>query len=332
MILEVDSKNPEDLIYAIAKSIDAEVIDGAMQIPPAYGSGYIKCISIPNGPTIMIRQYELKEELKITSKATEQGADYAIISFHNIYHDQHTMKSQRSLLPFAQMESAVKDYQEIFGSKTRFNTIIIIIQIDQLQALIKPKSNESLIKDLILNKKPFIFEELLSPEMHDVARQILDKRIHYDLQDLFYRIKAEELIYHFFVELNRRDKLSVYPVNIEDLKKIYSIRDEVIEDLSINPNLTKLAQSHRMSESKIKRLFKQIFGTSVYNYYLTIKMDHAGVLLSENRRSVSEVGYLLGFSNLSHFAKLFERYKGLKPKKYAKANQKDEHGSPESDF
>lgn len=321
MILEVNSDSPEKLIDAIAKSIDAKVINGTMQIPSIYGNGYIKGISIPGGPVIIIRQYELKDELKITSKATAQGEHDVVISFHNIYHNKDALKSQRSLLPFAQIESAVTDYQELFQSRTHFNTIIIIIPINQLQALIKPKGNHSMMQDFLSNKKPFIFEELISPEMQDVANQILTKIIPFDLQDLFYRIKAEELIYHLFAELNRRDNLSVYPLNIEDLKKTYSIRDQVIEDLSIKPNLMQLAISYGMSESKMKRLFKQIFGTSIYSYYLSFRIDHACFLIRESKLSIAEVGYQLGFSNLSHFAKLFERYKGLKPKKYAQVYQ-----------
>ncbi|NTD96340.1 helix-turn-helix transcriptional regulator [Agrobacterium tumefaciens] len=321
MILEVDSKSPEELIYAIARSIKAEVKDGTMQIPSVYGSGYIKSISISNGPTILIRQYELKEELKISSKAGEQSAQGVVISFHNIYQHKDTPKNQTRLLPFAQIESAVEDYQELFQSKTHFNTIIIIISISQLQALIQQKGNQNTIQRLLWKNKPFIFEELLSPEMQDVANQILNKVIPDDLKALFYRIKAEELIYHLFAELNRRNNLSVYPANIEDMKKVYSIRDEIIDDLCVKPNLMRLAQSYGMSESKLKRLFKQIFGTSVYDYYLRFRMEHAVILLVEKKHSVAEVGYILGFTNLSHFAKLFARHKGLNPKKYAKVHQ-----------
>jgi AraC-like DNA-binding protein len=34
--------------------------------------------------------------------------------------------------------------------------------------------------------------------------------------------------------------------------------------------------------------------------------------------SVSEVGYALGFSNLSHFTKVFEEHNGIKPKAFQK--------------
>ncbi|UZJ63155.1 helix-turn-helix domain-containing protein [Sphingobacterium sp. KU25419] len=46
-------------------------------------------------------------------------------------------------------------------------------------------------------------------------------------------------------------------------------------------------------------------------------MQEAARLLREERLSVSEVGYQLGFSNLGHFTKVFEAVIGVKPKKYS---------------
>jgi AraC-like DNA-binding protein len=74
-----------------------------------------------------------------------------------------------------------------------------------------------------------------------------------------------------------------------------------------------------MSETKLKLLFKQTFGDTIYNYYQKIRMEEAAFLLKQAGYSVSEVGYQLGFSNLSHFSRLFQRYYGNTPKKYVTA-------------
>lgn len=47
-------------------------------------------------------------------------------------------------------------------------------------------------------------------------------------------------------------------------------------------------------------------------------MKEAARLLKENEMSVSQVGFSLGFSNLSHFAKVFEEHIGMKPKSFQK--------------
>ncbi|RYE56104.1 MAG: AraC family transcriptional regulator, partial [Sphingobacteriales bacterium] len=40
-------------------------------------------------------------------------------------------------------------------------------------------------------------------------------------------------------------------------------------------------------------------------------------LLLDEKYSVAETGYLLGFTNMSHFTKVFEAQIGVKPKKYS---------------
>jgi len=66
--------------------------------------------------------------------------------------------------------------------------------------------------------------------------------------------------------------------------------------------------------TKLKKLFSQIFGQSIHNYYQTMRMMQAASLL--NQLSVSETGYKLGFTNLSHFSRLFEKHHQIKPKHY----------------
>jgi len=46
-------------------------------------------------------------------------------------------------------------------------------------------------------------------------------------------------------------------------------------------------------------------------------MKKAAYLIKEENLSVSEAGYRMGFSNLSHFITLFEMHNGIKPKKYS---------------
>jgi len=73
-----------------------------------------------------------------------------------------------------------------------------------------------------------------------------------------------------------------------------------------------------MSPTKLKVLFKQIFGNSIFNYYQEFRMKEAARLLKENKLSVSDVGYQMGFTNLSHFSRVFEEHIGMKPKQYSR--------------
>ncbi len=116
-----------------------------------------------------------------------------------------------------------------------------------------------------------------------------------------------------------RELKSSNPVNRSDVNKIYTIRAAIIADLSTPPRLNELARTAGLSETKMKQSFRQIFGDSIYNYYQSARMDRAAFLLRHEGYSVSEAGYHLGFSNLSHFGRLFEKRHGLTPKKFSSA-------------
>jgi AraC-like DNA-binding protein len=47
-------------------------------------------------------------------------------------------------------------------------------------------------------------------------------------------------------------------------------------------------------------------------------MKEAARLLKEEKLSVSDVGYELGFTNLSHFSRVFNEHIGMKPKQYSR--------------
>jgi AraC-like DNA-binding protein len=97
------------------------------------------------------------------------------------------------------------------------------------------------------------------------------------------------------------------------------VRDRLLENLEQPPFITELSTLAAMSPTKLKRLFSQVFGNSIFSYYQGIRMKEAARLLKDERLSVSAVGYRLGFTNLSHFSRAFEAHIGLKPKRYSRS-------------
>jgi AraC-like DNA-binding protein len=106
-------------------------------------------------------------------------------------------------------------------------------------------------------------------------------------------------------------------MHIDDIKAIYAIKSHLQSHLEEPPNIAGLARDASMSEPKLRKLFKQTFGKGVFEYYQSARMQEAARLLKEKRLTVSQVGYQLGFTNLSHFSRVFEQHIGMKPKKYS---------------
>jgi AraC-like DNA-binding protein len=137
------------------------------------------------------------------------------------------------------------------------------------------------------------------------------------LNNFYVQIKVQELMYLLFSKLSLRENTTFRNINSNDAEKLLVIRNEILRDLSTPPVLSELAMIASMSETKLKQLFKQTFGGTIYNYYQKARMEEAAFLLKQAKHSVSEVGYELGFSNLSHFSRLFEKQYGITPKKFS---------------
>lgn len=120
-----------------------------------------------------------------------------------------------------------------------------------------------------------------------------------------------------FTKLSLRENSTFKSINSGDAEKLLVVRNKILTDPSTPPVLNELAVVASMSETKLKQLFKQAFGGRIYNYYQKARMEEAAFLLKQARHSISEVGYQLGFSNPSHFSRLFEKQYGLTPKKYS---------------
>ncbi|WP_169818779.1 helix-turn-helix transcriptional regulator [Niabella ginsenosidivorans] len=200
---------------------------------------------------------------------------------------------------------------------TDFGIILIIIEALYLRKLVDEKFENSVLENIIDTKQTIILDRRMSASIARIADEIAVAEIPEIFQHFYYKVKAEELICHLFIKLTSRQKSPLDSLNISDVEAIYKVRAILLKHLSNPPTVTQLAKMANMSESKLKRLFKQIFGTSVFNYYQSFRMKEAARMLKQRKFTVKEVANKLGFINLSHFSKIFAAYNGEKPKKYS---------------
>ena len=87
---------------------------------------------------------------------------------------------------------------------------------------------------------------------------------------------------------------------------VNTVYDNIFNDISIEG----LAEQTHRSLTSFKKEFRRIFDTSPHHWIIEQRLDRARILLSSTSRTVSEIGAECGFSNISHFIKLFkQRYR-----------------------
>ncbi|MEM9356199.1 MAG: AraC family transcriptional regulator [Pseudomonadota bacterium] len=78
-----------------------------------------------------------------------------------------------------------------------------------------------------------------------------------------------------------------------------------------------LASEVALSETMLKRGFRQIFGKTVRQYLREARVNHARQLISDGH-SVTDAALAAGFQNLSHFSKSFREITGVLPREYTR--------------
>jgi AraC-like DNA-binding protein len=224
--------------------------------------------------------------------------------------------------------SAGKGYEVEFGTSNFFTEVripahediyfvVIVTSRRTLLNLLQMGEGGSDMVHIIRDNSSFFLHEAMTREMERTLKQLSQINETTPLPSLLYQTGAQELIYYLFTRLLSRKTGIALSIDQEDVNKIYQVRASILADLSAPPKLSDLARHIGMSSTKMKQLFRQIFGDSIYNYFQVERMNEAAQLLRDF--SVSQVGYRIGFSNLSHFTRLFEKHHQMKPKRYKDA-------------
>ena len=83
-----------------------------------------------------------------------------------------------------------------------------------------------------------------------------------------------------------------------------------------------LASEMNMSRSNLHLRFKALFGVSAHEFIKTVRFNEACRLLLEKKYSMSEIGYMVGFTTPSYFAAAFRRFLGCTPSDYLRQHSK----------
>ncbi len=83
-------------------------------------------------------------------------------------------------------------------------------------------------------------------------------------------------------------------------------------------NVTRLQETLGLGSKLLYRKVKQMTGKTPVEFIRHIRMQRAAMLLREGKFSVSEVMYMVGYSNSSYFSKCFQKAYGITPADYSR--------------
>ncbi|WP_343694141.1 AraC family transcriptional regulator [Flavobacterium sp.] len=317
MKIEVVDKNGSGILHKFADAIGASVRGRFIDIPEKLGEGYMTGFTWGNDLRMMIRNYYINEEIVLERKNELPEGQENVIFFLNGIFDS-TIEQEKISVEQPSVFIGMQSVSSVIAmpENTYFRSITISASRSYLKELFG-ELKHPVAANIISSKDNFVYEIGVSPAMITTASEMINQTVPESLENHYHKLKCEELLCHIFAVLLQREETPASGIHIKDIKSLYAIKFHLQSNLDKAPNIASLAKEAGMSEPKLRKLFKQTFGKGIFEYYQFMRIQEAARLLKEKHLSVSEVGYQLGFTNLSHFSRVFEEHIGLKPKKYS---------------
>jgi len=151
-------------------------------------------------------------------------------------------------------------------------------------------------------------------------RAVLDALLNHSytgsLENIFVNAKVHEvLLYSIECLIDEKEEgfSCKFLADESGRERIYKAREILLQRIGEPITIKELSRKVAINECYLKKGFKEIFGTTIFDFYQQQRMEHAKYLLYEKGLSVTDVSALLGYSSISHFSAAFKKHTGLKP-------------------
>lgn len=131
---------------------------------------------------------------------------------------------------------------------------------------------------------------------------------------------AIKLFLDYIENINQQEKpLQNIFIPDKDRIKIYKIQAYLLENLQTKfIGIDALSTMFRVSPTKLKHDFKNVFGQSIFSYFQSKQIELAKVILLEGNRSIAEIASAFEYNNPSKFSKTFKKITGFLPSEFSK--------------
>ncbi len=164
-------------------------------------------------------------------------------------------------------------------------------------------------------------QKKLDIELWEGSRLIENPLMHHLLGKIYFEFKCQDKYSEVSIDLLllqlcensqslKREFFKKRPPWIEPLKELLHSDDTQITSLQF------LSNELGVHPVYLSRAIPKYFSTTLGNYIRQQKVKKAMVCLLDSHNSLTEIAYLCGFSDQSHFTRTFKSYLGMTPSTY----------------
>jgi AraC-like DNA-binding protein len=229
----------------------------------------------------------------------------------NVYCQQKQVECD--LCKYNASRSCVDRVESIDVLSFKFSTV-------HLSQFVKPaKQNDTLTNEVLTFSHASSFSKIFS--LCGKTRMVLEALLNHsytgNLENIYINAQTQMLLLYTLECMVGDKDLDTFQckflANEADREKIIKAREVLLQHIGEPITIKELSRKVAINECYLKKGFKELFGTTIFDFYQSQRMEHARYLLYEKGLSVTEVSIMLGYSSISHFSTAFKKHTGLKP-------------------
>jgi AraC-like DNA-binding protein len=311
MVFNYQQEDYEKWVKQFASHLNTSPLQDKLQYPSELGEGYAKARIIEEGLSYRIANYTLNTDVEYKRAPVDRF--HLILYFHQLTFEDHVyckiddtvIESTDKVFNIALMTTSYTTEKIVFKKGTAVKGLSVQLDEEWLVKNIKDFDN---YRTTLARQKSCVID-FISAKQRKILTDIFDRAEQTHFPELFTKSRVLRLTEQFLTSICRRGLTDIPEyTNQKDFQALLKVENLLLQNYNgLFPSIETLAKTALMSESKLKKLFKKAFGLAPYEYYQKNRMHKAKEMLRTRRHSVTQVGSMLGYQNMSNFSAAFKK-------------------------
>lgn len=177
------------------------------------------------------------------------------------------------------------------------------------------ENNKEVINFLYNNIQDEISCQLINTQPIDaLSLYIIDKIINTPDDTYMRSMRCEHNVLEFMIHRFNLLDLADDTLSDDEICISNSAKSILLSSFTSPPSIDLLAHLCATNESKLKKVFKKVYKTTIYGYIQKLRLEKANLLLKERKLNIGEIAKVVGYKHQGHFSNLFYEVYGVYPK------------------
>jgi len=321
--LSYNNVDYKGLVNLLARTFNLPVNEGSLLLTEPLGKGFFSAFNLPGGISVLVSETVFNSGITMHRTAVAGHPNF-ILQFnqssqpekelnYNSSGEQHVYNLGKQAIL---LTSSLTNSKFIFPPKAHIRSVKIMFGYDFLCEFAGKELADKFLTNYFSIQLKNSNPEPIGTDYRVIMDELIKERIEHPFRQKFVHNRAlqllEKLVTGFIDKLENNNQF--IKLKDDEINRLMKVESMLIKDFSgVPPVIATLSKVAAMSPTKLKRDFKAMYGLPIYEYYQKNRMLRAKTLLMAGKYAIKEVGIMVGYTNLGHFAGSFKKEFGVLP-------------------